>query len=267
MFIVKVPAINGKNSKGCERTGNVLLTLLKEFSSNEQGSVIDSSILDLEEIHLDNSNLNLTNELIYKNSLEAFDMKPRTIFLGGDHSITYSIGKAFMDHCNKEQKKPCLILFSSYADCSDSEEFATDRNWLRMLIEKGFPKDNVLLVGVRKVGKEEMVFIGRNKIKRISMNSLIEDINDICDTIMEFSNGRELYISIGIDIIDPVFAPATCYPEIGGLTSRQFLYLIQRIKKIKTLRGVDITNINSEKDKNFNNLTTKLGVKILTELI
>ena len=35
----------------------------------------------------------------------------------------------------------------------------------------------------------------------------------MCDTIMEFSNGKELYVSIDIDFIDPVFAPATGYPE------------------------------------------------------
>ena len=113
---------------------------------------------------------------------------------------------------------------------------------------------------------DELNFIKEKGIKVISMNNLLLDIENACDTIMEFSNGKELYVSIDIDVIDPVFAPATGYrTEVGGLTSRQFLYLIQRINKIKNLRAVDIVEINPEKDKD--NLTIKLGSKILAELI
>jgi arginase family enzyme len=143
----------------------------------------------------------------------------------------------------------------------------THEEWLRKLVEEGFPKENILIVGARNSHQSEIKFIRENKIKTISINNLTEDLQDMCDTIMEFSNGKELYVSIDIDVIDPVFAPSTGYPEIGGLTSRQFIYLIQRIKKIKTLRAVDIVEINEKMDKENNNLTVKLGAKILAELI
>jgi agmatinase len=185
--------------------------------------------------------------------------------LGGDHSISYSIGKAFMDNCKKQKKKPCLIIFDAHADCMEPMKEPTHEEWLRALIESGFPSENVLLVGARNIEKSEIKFIKEKKIKTISMSSLTEDLPEMCDTIMEFSNGKELYVSIDVDIIDPTFAPATGYPETGGLTSRQFLYLIQRIKKIKTLSAVDIVEINEKKDKD--KITIKLGAKILAELI
>ena len=132
MFIVKVPGINGLGkTKGCERTGNAILEYLKEIHSNEEGKIIDSSLLDLEEIHLDNTNLELTNRLIYENSLETFEAKPQTVFLGGDHSISYSIGKAFLDYCRKERKKPCLIVFDSHADCMPPMKEPTHEEWLK----------------------------------------------------------------------------------------------------------------------------------------
>ena len=71
MFIVKVPGINGLGrTKGCEKAGNAVLDSIKDIYSNEQGKPIDVKLLDLEEIHLDNSNLEKANELIYKNSKE-----------------------------------------------------------------------------------------------------------------------------------------------------------------------------------------------------
>ncbi len=266
MFIVKVPGINGLGkTEGCQRAGNAILECLKEIYSNEQGNIIDTSLLDLEEIHLDNSNLKLTNELIYKNSLEIFETKPKVIFLGGDHSISYSTTKAFLDYCRISGKKPCLIIFDAHADCINPAKEPTHEEWLRKLIEEGFPKENILIVGLRNCGKEEIKFLKENKIKTLSINSLTEDLQNMCDTIMEFSNGKELYVSIDIDIIDPAFAPSTGYPEAGGLTSRQFLYLVQRIKKIKTLRAMDIVEINEKQDKN--RITVKLGAKILAELL
>lgn len=266
MFIVKVPMINGLGkTKGCERTGNAILESLKEIHSNEQGNITDSSLLDLEEIHLDNSNLELSNELIYKNSLEIFETKPRTVFLGGDHSISYSIGKAFLENCRKERKNPCLIVFDSHADCMPPMKEPTHEEWLRKLIEEGFPKENILIVGLRNVWKDEMQFLKENKIKTLSITNLTNELQEMCDTIMEFANGKELYVSVDIDIVDPLFAPATGYPETGGLTSRQLIYLIQRIKKIKTLKAVDIVEINEKKDKD--GITVKLGAKILAELI
>jgi len=134
-----------------------------------------------------------------------------------------------------------------------------------MILEIGFPVENILIVGVRNADKEELRFVEERKIKRISINSIEDDLDNIADTLMEFANGRETYVSIDIDVVDPAFAPATYYCEPGGLTSRQFLYLIQRLNKIKTLKAVDIVEINSEDDEG--GLTVKLGAKILSELI
>ncbi len=271
MFVVKVPGINGLGkTKGCEKAGNFIIESLKDIYSNEQGKIIDVSHLDLEEIHLDNRNLELTNNLIYKNSLEFFESKSKTIFLGGDHSISYSTTRAFFDYVKKNNsKEPCLIVFDAHPDCmpvvKNTEKSPTHEEWLSALIEYGFPSENILLVGVRNSYIDEIKFLNEKKIRVISMNQLTENLEDTCDIIMEFSNGRELYVSIDIDVIDPAFAQATGYQEPGGLTSRQFIYLIQRINKIKSLHGIDIVEINPKKDTN--GLTVKLGVKILSELI
>ena len=100
------------------------------------------------------------------------------------------------------------------------------------------------------------------------MNQLLDDLQDTCDTIMEFSNGKELYVSLDIDVVDPSFAPATGYPEPGGLTSREFIYLVQRINKMKNLKAIDLVEINAEKDKEkYNGITIKLGAKIIGELL
>ena len=266
MFIVKVPGINGLGkTKGCEKAGNEILKSLKEIHNNEQKVPVDINLLELEEIHLDNSNLEEANKLIYKNAFETFETKQKIIFLGGDHSISYSLGKAFFEHCEKENKEPCLIIFDAHADCMKPMKEPTHEEWLRALIERGLPSKNVLLVGVRNMWKDEIEFVNKKNIRIISMNQLSDNLEDTCDIIMEFANKKELYISIDIDVIDPAFSPGTGYKEPGGLTSREFIYLIQRINKIKTLRAIDIVEVNSVKD--IGGITVKFGAKILGELL
>ena len=270
MFIVKVPGINGlKKTNGCEKSPNEILRVLKEeIYSNEQGKVVEFDKLDLEEIHLDNLNLELTNKLIYENSFETYEEKPQVVFLGGDHSISYSTTRAFFDYCQNSGKEPSLIIFDAHSDLmGPSSEFPTHEEWLRKLIEDGFPVENILLVGIRNSYKDELDFIEEKGIKVISVNDLLLDLENVCDSIMEFAKGKELYVSLDIDVVDPAFAPATGYPEPAGLTSRQFLYLVSRINKMKNLRAIDLVEINSEKDKEFDGLTTKLGAKILGEFI
>lgn len=270
MFVVKVPGINGLGkTKGCENSGNAIINELKEIYTNEQGKIVNIDLLDLEEIHLDNSNVELSNELIYKNSLEFFKTKPKTVFLGGDHSITYSTTKAFLEYCKTSEKNPCLIVFDAHPDCMEpvDEKIPTHEEWLNALVKSGFPSENILLVGVRNSSLEETSFLKNKKIKIISMNQFTEDLHDTCDFIMEFSNKKELYVSIDIGVIDPSFAPSTGYKEPGGFTSREFLYLIQRINKIKNLKAIDIVEINEKIDRENNNFTLKLGAKILSELL
>jgi agmatinase len=270
MFIVKVPGINGLGkTKGCEKAGNAILDALSEIHTNELGVPIDKRLLDLEEIHLDNFNLELTNDLIYKNAFETFEEKSRTIFLGGDHSISFSLTHAFLDYCQsrEEVKEPCLIVFDAHSDLMKPVDgnFPTHEEWLRGIIEKGFPVENILLVGVRNQDPSEIQFLKEKGIRMISMNKLMGDLHETCDTIMEFASGKELYVSIDVDIIDPAFASATGYCEPGGLTSREFLYIVQRINKMKNLKAVDIVEINP--DKEGAKITIQLGSKILSELI
>lgn len=272
MFIVKVPGINGLGkTNGCEKAGNAILKCMKEeIYSNESEKEVDLDAIDLEEIHLDNSNLELTNKLICKNALEIYDSKEKTIFLGGDHSISYSLGKSFLEHCKENKKEPCLIVFDAHPDCMPvtigCEEHPNHEEWLRALIETtGFPSKNVLLVGNRNSDPSEIKFLKENNIRAISINQFTENIEEICEIIMEFSSKKELYLSLDIDVVDPAFAIGTGYRETGGLTSRQFIYTIQRLNKIKNLRAIDLVEINPDKD--MNNMTVKLGAKILSELI
>ncbi|MFH1308160.1 MAG: arginase family protein [archaeon] len=266
--VIKVPGINGLGkTKGTRNAGNAILAELRNIKSNEKGKPISVSLLDLEEAHVDNNNLEEQEELIYKNSKEAFEGQDKVIFLGGDHSITYSIGRAFFDFWKDQGEQVCLIVFDAHADCMPPIKHPTHEEWLRALIEYGFPAENILLVGARNIEQEELVFLNEKHIKRIEIQWLNENLGDVTDSIMEFAGNKKLYVSLDIDVVDPVYAPSTGYSVAGGLTSREIIYIIKRLNLKKNLKAVDIAEIDSEKDKKNNSVTIKLGAKILAELL
>jgi len=263
MQIIKIGLINNKeNVKGCESAPNSILKALKNIGSNEKGELTQYDKLDLEEIHIDSNNLEEANHLIFENSKEIFEKSFFSIFLGGDHSISYPIVRAF----NKIEKNPMLIVFDSHPDCLESGKIPNNRQWLGKLIVEGYNPNGIILISTRNISSNEMEFLEKNKILIIKMDLLMEDIESVCDLIMERArNSSGFYISIDIDCIDPAYAPGTAELEAGGLSSRQIIYFIKRLKLLKNLRGVDIVEINPKLD--FNNMTVKLGAKILSELI
>ncbi len=266
MEIIRVRSVNSMGkTKGCEKAPVEVLDALKEIHVNEKGKEIEFSKLSLEEIHVDLNNLEEANYLILKNSEQAFYKNEKVFFIGGDHSISYCIGKSF-----EKVHNGLIIVFDAHADCMQDNSKAgkepTHEEWLRKLVDGGFNPRNIILIGTRSFHKTELDFLKKNEINFINMDILQEDLQEVCDLIMERarqSNG--FYISIDIDVLDPGFAPGTSYQEPGGMSSRDLIYFIKRLSLLDNFKGADIVEINPDKD--INKQTIKLGAKLLAEMI
>ena len=265
MQIIKVPSINGLGkTNGCQKAGNKIIEALHDIHSSEFGKKINVEALNLEEIHVDNNNIEEANKLIYKNSFDSFEKQDKVIFLGGDHSISFSTCRAFLDYCNQNQKQPFLIVFDAHLDLMPAMKEPTHEEWLRALIEFGFPVKNIIILGVRNFEISEKEYASIKNL-RVYYMPYFRDIENICEVIMEQIGNNELYISIDIDVLDPAFAPATGYQEPGGMSSRDLIYFIQKLVKFKNLKALDIVEINPE--KSGVDRTVKLGAKLLSEII
>lgn len=246
MKIISVPRVNALGKTGPEKMGEKVLA--------EVG-------VDFEEIKIDNSNIESSERVIYSKAKEIFKESEKAVFVGGDHSITYPIFKAF----SEAKKDAFLIVFDAHTDCDYANKEPTHEEWLRAVIEKGFVKsENVVLVGVRKVWDVEKKFLIDREIKVFSE---IFDMEAVADYITEKANGKAVYVSVDIDVLDPAFAPAVSYPEPNGLTSRELFYLLKRIFCIKSLRVLDVVEVVPEKDEKHDYRTVKVTAKIVEEFL
>lgn len=258
MKIIKIHSdLGALQKKGSAKAPDEIIRGMYDFYLNESGEFrqVEIDSVEVDTTNIDNTNKNINEKI--KNTDE------HCIVIGGDHSITYPAFKAFAS------KNPGagLVIFDAHPDCENNFKPPTHEDFVKVLVEEGVvDASKVLIVGVRNWHSREYDFLRQKKIKYFTMKEIFErGCREVCDAVMFVAKQwPAVYLSIDIDCVDPAFAPGTGYCEPGGLSSREMLYFVQRIKNLKNLKIVDIVEINPDKD--INGLTVKLGSKIVKEL-
>ena len=212
--IINVPAINGLGkTKGTE---------LAPKKISKEGETLQLDVEDVEE----------QEKTIYS---KVKALSEKTIFIGGDHSITYPITKALLEK-NPTMK---LIILDAHPDLMPPMKNPTHEEWLSAIIKQGLAPENILLIGARNIDPKE---------KEYQINTIaISEIENSKEKIKKFIKNSKIYFSIDIDFFDAEVAPATGYPEKEGAKKDQGLTLIRNIAKESNLIGADIVEINPTK--------------------
>ena len=253
MILVKVPtSLGALGEQGQEKAPDEIINQLNDIWSNEQG--IKPSF-EVEEIKI-------TDDIEENYNILEKNFKENSIYIGGDHSITYGLVKGLA----KKYENIGLISFDAHPDLYHHFDFPTHGDWIKFLIEENIlKKENVILAGIRNADIKELNYIKENKIRVFSSNDIFRNIEEVTEAMMESMRKLDaLYISVDIDVLDPSCAPGTSYLEPAGLTARELIYVLQRLKKLKNIKAVDITEVNPSLD--INNITSKTASKIIMEM-
>lgn len=188
-------------------------------------------------------------ENITKEHLKTTD---KILSLGGDHSVTFPIIKAYHD----KYPKLDILHIDAHADLYD--EYEGDRYShacpFARIMENGFAM-RLVQVGIRTLNPHQTAQAKKFGVEIQEMRHLDRL------SIPEFKN--PLYISLDMDGFDPSYAPGVSHHEPGGLSSRQVIDMIQNINT--EVVGADIVEYNPDRD--FQDMTAYLAAKIMKELL
>jgi len=188
--------------------------------------------------------------LIEKAVAAVLDKDAVPIVIGGDHSITYPVLKAFA-----RKFKPLDVLhFDAHPDLY--EDLYGDRLShacpFARILEDG------LAAGVVQVGVRAVTAAHRSKALKSGVRMV--EMKDIQDPLhLRFAD--PVYISFDLDALDPAFAPGVSHHEPGGLSTRQALQVIQSLKG--RIVGLDIVELNPSRDPT--DITAAAAFKIIKE--
>jgi agmatinase len=173
------------------------------------------------------------------------------IFLGGDHMVTNPIVAGIVS-----ARGPIAILhFDAHADLYD--DFGGDplshASPFARIMERG-DAARLVQVGIRTSNRHCREQAERFGVETVEMRDFSPDRVPIPD--------GPLYISIDMDALDPAFAPGVSHHEPGGLSVRDVLSVLQRIRS--PIIGADVVEYNPARD--VNGVTAVVAAKLVKEI-
>jgi agmatinase len=177
------------------------------------------------------------------------------IWLGGDHSITLPLLRAYYAHF----KRPlACIHFDAHCDTWKSHfgEPSGHGTWVYEAITEGLVDPKCFVqIGIRSSGiKEAREFVsdqgGRiytaRELRGKDGDALKSVINEVRERMVKAGN-PPMYLTFDIDALDPAFAPGTGTPEVGGLTTSQAMTLLEAWHDLNWV-GMDCTEVSPPYD-------------------
>ncbi len=219
-------------------------------SSTERGIELDSeSVLDAGDLQLP---LNGEFEAIESAVGGLLDKGQTPVCLGGDHSITYPIMRAF----GKRFVDLTLIHFDAHPDLY--EEFEGNRYshacpFSRIMEEKLAKR--LIQVGIRTMNAHQRKQADRFGVEVVEMREL--------PALARLKVAGPVYISFDVDVLDPAFAPGISHREPGGMSVREAITHLHAITG--DVVGADIVEYNPKQD--VSQLTAMVSAKILKEIL
>jgi arginase len=173
------------------------------------------------------------------------------ICLGGDHSVSFPILEAIAAHHG-----PVTILhFDAHPDLYDNFDnnpYSHASPFARILENR--LASRLVQVGIRTLNKHCRAQVARFGVEVIEMRHFsVERVPVLTGPV---------YISVDLDGIDPAYAPGVAHPEPGGLSVRELLAVLDRVRA--PIVGADIVELNPLRD--VGGVTAILAAKLVREL-
>jgi agmatinase len=173
------------------------------------------------------------------------------ISLGGDHSITYPILRAFAPR----HPRLSILHFDAHPDISD--EFEGNRlshacPFARIMEER--LAGRLVQVGIRCANAHQRAQAARFGVEMIEMKDSRRAAPPRFDT--------PVYVSFDLDALDPAFAPGVAHREPGGLSTREALDMIAAVNA--PIVGADVVELNPRQD--VSGMTATVAAKLVKEI-
>lgn len=176
------------------------------------------------------------------------------IMLGGEHLITLGAAHAIVN------KYPDIYFlhFDAHTDLRNDYlgEMLSHATVMRRVWEL-IGDRRIFQFGIRSGERQEFLF-ANSHVYTNKFNC------DNIDAVITHLKGKNVYITIDLDILDPSIFSGTGTPEAGGITFTDLLNCILKFKDL-TIVGADLNELSPEHDKS--GVSTAVACKVLRELL
>ncbi len=194
------------------------------------------------------------------------DKKIRPLSVGGDHLSTLPVMRAIC------QSGPVgMVHFDAHTDTWDryfGESKYTHGTPFRRAIEEGLldPKRTV------QIGIRGSLYSDKDKEWGLDQGIRVIEIEEYMDlgvdAVIEEARrvvgDGQTYISFDVDALDPVYAPGTGTPEIGGITTFEAQKMLRGLRHLDLI-GADVVEVSPPFDMSGN--TAMVAATLMFEIL
>jgi len=188
------------------------------------------------------------------------------ISAGGDHLITLPIFRAIA-----RQRPVGMIHVDAHSDTNDryfGDNRYTHGTPFRRAVEEGLldPK-RTIQIGIRGsiYSEDDMAFAEGSGMRVVYMEEFAKaGVERVIAEARRVAGEGPCYISFDVDGLDPVYAPGTGTPEIGGLTTLEAQHLIRGLEGLNLIGG-DVVEVSPPFDPSGN--TALVGATMMFEIL
>jgi arginase family enzyme len=190
---------------------------------------------------------------------------------GGDHAITQPVARAV---AGAMSGRLGLIHFDSHYDLGWDPPYYAGAQWAPLLSLRNVEARNFCQIGIR--GLRQVPF--EVEVARALGHSVFtisdvdrDGIEAVVEAVLERAcDGTDgVYVSLDIDVVDPVYCPAQKYPEPAGLTSKQIIAALRRIGQAAEVKGFDLCCLGPQYDDRVgtgSHLAARLFVELMAAM-
>ena len=185
--------------------------------------------------------------------------------VGGDHSITYPILRGM-----RSARPLALVHIDAHMDCWDVYMGSKYHHGsqVRRSIEAGLvAPERTVMVGIRgpQNTSEGWDFVREKGIRVVYIEEFVElGVKGTVSEILRLVGDVPTYVSFDVDALDPVYAPGTGTPEIGGLTTREAVAILRGLRGLDWV-GAEVTEVAPLLDQTGS--TALVGASLMYEML
>jgi agmatinase len=169
--------------------------------------------------------------------------------LGGDHSVSYPLVKAWLESAQRQHKKVGLIHFDAHTDLM-LERLGIDLcfgSWVPPLIKYFSSPSHIFQIGIRSSAQERTHWEKSFGVKQLWAHEIkelgLKKSLDLFSSYLAENKFDEVYISFDIDALDILYAPATGTPEADGLAPHEAKLFLDIIGENCRVSGADMVEV------------------------
>ncbi len=177
--------------------------------------------------------------------------KHHVAWIGGDHSITLPLLRAYRAHCGR----PLAVLhFDAHCDTWQDHfgEPSGHGTWVYEAIQEGLVvKECFMQLGIRSAGERGareyvrdqggLIYTARD-LRGLESPTQLAPVLDAFRARLTAHGAPPVYVSLDIDCLDPAFAPGTGTPEPGGMSSNQVHSVLEGLRDFNCV-GLDCVEV------------------------